>query len=291
MAKKALGKGLMALMDDNIKDEVLSKSKMKDELDNRKLELPLTKIKPNEDQPRKVFDDIDELKESIREKGILQPILVRKMDDHYQIIAGERRYRAAKELRLKDVPVIILNLDEQETLEIALIENIQRKNINPVEEGNGYKMLIERFHLTQEEVAKRVGKERSTVTNLMRLLNLPQKVLDDVSRGTLSAGHAKVLLSLDDPKEQLKWRERITKKAISVRALESIFQARHAGKTHSKKNAHNDVFLKDLENTMEEYFGTKVKISGTHKKGRIFIEYYNLEDLERIQRKVEKSSR
>ncbi len=291
MAKKALGKGLMALLDDNIKDEVLHKSKMKDEIDSRKLEVPLAKIKPNDNQPRKTFDDIDELKESIREKGVLQPILVRKMEDHFQIIAGERRYRAAKDLKLKDIPVIILDAGEQETLEIALIENIQRKNLNPVEEANGYKMLIERFSLTQEEVAQRVGKERSTVTNLMRLLNLPQKILDDVSRGILSAGHAKVLLSLDDPKEQLKWREKIAKNALSVRAVEKIFQARHTAKPQSKKNSNNDVFLKDLESTMEEFFGTKVKIVGTHKKGRIFIEYYNLEDLERIQKKVEKSSR
>ena len=291
MAKKALGKGLMALLDDNVKDEVLNKSKMKNEIENRKFEVPLSKIRPNDDQPRKVFDDIDELKESIHEKGILQPILVRKMEDHFQIIAGERRFRAAKELKLKDVPVIILDAGEQETLEIALIENIQRKNLNPVEEANGYKMLIERFSLTQEEVARRVGKERSTVTNLMRLLNLPQKILDDVSRGTLSAGHAKVLLSLDDPKEQLKWREKITKKALSVRAIEKIFQTRHEGKAHSKKSSHNDVFLKDLETTLEECFGTRVKILGTHKKGKVIIEYYNLDDLERIQKKVEKGSR
>jgi ParB family transcriptional regulator, chromosome partitioning protein len=291
MAKKALGKGLMALLDDNIKDEVLNKSKIKEEINNRKLEIPLSKIKPNDNQPRKIFEDTDELRDSIREKGILQPILVRKMEDHFQIIAGERRYRAAKELKLKEIPVIVLDTGEQETLEIALIENIQRKNLNPVEEANGYKMLIERFSLTQEEVAQRVGKERSTVTNLMRLLGLPQKILDDIARGILSTGHAKVLLSLDDPKEQLKWRGKINKKALSGRAVEKMLQARLAGKTNSKKIHHSDVFLKDLENTMEEYFGTKVKISGTHKKGRIFIEYYNLDDLERIQKKVERSLR
>ncbi len=287
MAKKALGKGLMALLDDNVKEEVLNKSAAKDEISERTLELPLAKLKPNEDQPRKIFDDIHELKESIREKGIIQPIAVRKMDDHYQIIAGERRFRAAKELKLKNVPVVILNTSEQETLEIALIENIQRKNLNPVEEGNGYKMLIERFNLTQEEVAKRVGKERSTVTNMMRLLNLPQKILDDVSRGTLSAGHAKVLLSLDDPKMQLNWRNRIVKKGMSVHAVENLLQTRN-NKASPKKHPANDVFLRDLETALEEYFGTKVKINGTHKKGKIMIEYFNLDDLERIQKKIGK---
>lgn len=287
MAKKALGKGLMALLDDNVKEEVLSKSASKDEILERTLELPLAKLKPNEDQPRKVFEEIDELKDSIREKGIIQPIVVRKMEDHYQIIAGERRFRAAKELKLKNVPVVILDTGEQDALEIALIENIQRKNLNPIEEANGYKLLIERFNLTQEDVAKRVGKERSTVTNLMRLLHLPQKILDDLSKGTLTTGHAKLLLSLDDPKMQINWRNRIVKKGMSVRSVENMLQARN-NKSAPKKQTANDIFLRDLESSLEEYFGTKVKIHGTHKKGKVMIEYYTLDDLERIQKKIGK---
>jgi ParB family chromosome partitioning protein len=287
MAKKALGKGLMALLDDNVKEEVLSKSVSKDEIQERTLELPLAKLKPNEDQPRKVFEDIDELKESIREKGIIQPIVVRKMEDHYQIIAGERRYRAAKELKLKNVPVVVLDTGEQDALEIALIENIQRKNLNPIEEANGYKLLIERFNLTQEDVAKRVGKDRSTVTNLMRLLHLPQKIQDDLSKGIITTGHAKLLLALDDPKMQINWRNRIVKKGLSVRSVENMLQARN-NKSAPKKQTANDIFLRDLESSLEEYFGTKVKIQGTHKKGKVVIEYYTLDDLERIQKKIGK---
>jgi ParB family transcriptional regulator, chromosome partitioning protein len=291
MAKRVLGKGLMALLDDGLKEDVLSE-KERFPVRQRVMEIPFSKVKPNAGQPRKDFTGLEDLIASIKEKGILQPLLVREKNGIFEIIAGERRYRASQTLKLEKIPAIVLEADEEEALELTLIENIQRKDLNPVEEARGYKTLIERFNLTQEEAAKKVGKERSSVTNALRLLSLPEKVLDHVSRGTLSPGHAKVLLSLKSEPEQVRWMKKILEKELSVRSIEELIYGKqdHKGRrkeSRSSSSGHQDVFLRRLENKLEEFFSTKVRIQGDHKKGRIEVQYFSMDDLERIKDKIE----
>ena len=290
MAKKVLGKGLMALLDEDIKEEVLVKRRPKErfsDLQKRIEEIPIEKIKPDPFQPRDDFSGLQELIDSIREKGIIQPLLLRRKEDFYSIIAGERRYRAAKELKYKTVPAIVIDADEQSSLELAIIENVQRKDLSPVEEARAYQKLIERFNLTHEDISKKVGKDRATITNLLRILTLPEEVIKDVSRGTISAGHAKVLAGLKDKEEILKWRRKILKEDLSVRRLESLISKEK--KVQRPKSSYKvDIFLKDFESFLEEFFSTKVRIKGTNRKGKIIIEYYNLDDLERIRKSLEK---
>ena len=285
--KKALGRGLMALIDDNVKEDVLEKEigGKKTVSGKRIQELDINKIQANEEQPRKKFGNMESLVNSIKEKGVLQPILVREKADYFQIIAGERRYRAAKEAKLKKVPVIQINANEEETMEIALIENIQRENLNPIEEAEGYRLLIDRFGLTQEEASKKVGKDRATISNALRLLSLPEEIRTAIVKQQLTAGHAKVLLSVKDEKKQKKLFKKIIDEGLSVRALEK--EIANTKKTKEslkkKKQTKQDVFLKDLENSMEEFFGTKVRIKGNQKAGKIEIEYFSMDDLERIK--------
>jgi len=290
VAKKVLGKGLMALLDEDIKEEVLVKRRPKErfsDLQKRIEEIPIEKIKPDPFQPRDDFSGLQELIDSIREKGIIQPLLLRRKEDFYSIIAGERRYRAAKELKYKTVPAIVIDADEQSSLELAIIENVQRKDLSPVEEARAYQKLIERFNLTHEDISKKVGKDRATITNLLRILTLPEEVIKDVSRGTISAGHAKVLAGLKDKEEILKWRRKILKEDLSVRRLESLISKEK--KVQRPKSSYKvDIFLKDFESFLEEFFSTKVRIKGTNRKGKIIIEYYNLDDLERIRKSLEK---
>jgi ParB family transcriptional regulator, chromosome partitioning protein len=289
MAKKVLGKGLMALLDDHVRENVMSERDVT--IKKRIEDIVLSKITPNQDQPRKDFTDIQELAASILEKGILQPLLVRKQEHGYQIIAGERRFRAAQSLKLEKVPVIILEADEEEALELALIENVQRKDLNPVEEAAAYKSLMDRFNLSQEEVSRKVGKERSTVANALRILTLPKGIIEDVSRGTISAGHAKILASMKSEKEQRSWRNRIVKDSLSVRNLEDLFKDRKqvtAEKKEAKHPVSRDVFLKNLERSLEEFFSTKVRVRGNHRKGKIEMEYYSMDDLERIKDKIDR---
>jgi len=285
--KKALGRGLMALIDDNVKEDVLEKEiGGKNTVSGKRIqELDINKIQANEEQPRKKFGNMESLVNSIKEKGVLQPILVREKADYFQIIAGERRYRAAKEAKLKKVPVIQINANEEETMEIALIENIQRENLNPIEEAEGYRLLIDRFGLTQEEASKKVGKDRATISNALRLLSLPEEIRTAIVKQQLTAGHAKVLLSVKDEKKQKKLFKKIIDEGLSVRALEK--EIANTKKTKEslkkKKQTKQDVFLKDLENSMEEFFGTKVRIKGNQKAGKIEIEYFSMDDLERIK--------
>ena len=290
MAKKALGKGLMALLDDDVKEEVLLHDKRERlEISKRIEELPLAKVRPNADQPRKDFSDLEPLVASVKQKGVLQPILVRRKGDHFEIIAGERRFRAAKEAKREKVPVIVLNAGDEEAMELALIENIQRKDLNPIEEAKGYQALIGRFSLTQEQVSERVGKERSTVANSLRLLALCDQVQHDVVSGKISAGHAKILAGLKTKEEQLKWRKKILASELSVRSLEEkIYGKKKAGEPALKKTGKQDIFLRDFEVRMEEFFSTRVRVQGTNRKGRIIIEYFSLDDLERIDSTVEK---
>jgi len=293
MAKRALGKGLMALLDDDVKEEVLLHDKReRSELAKRVEELPLGKIKPNENQPRKDFSDLEPLVASVKQKGVLQPILVRKKGEHYEIIAGERRFRAAKEAKKEKVPVIVLNAGDEEAMELALIENIQRKDLNPIEEAKGYQDLIDRFGLTQEVVSTRVGKDRSSVANSLRLLSLCDQVQHDVASGKISAGHAKILAGLKTKEEQLKWRKRILASELSVRGLEEKIYGKKKEKAgETKKAGKQDVFIRDFEERMEEFFSTRVRVLGSNKKGKIVIEYYTLDDLERINSTVERAKK
>jgi ParB family chromosome partitioning protein len=284
----------MALLDDSVKDEVLAsaRSVRKSSVEHRIEQIPLSKIRPNPGQPRNDFTDMDELIASVREKGILQPLLVRRKDDGFQIIAGERRYRAAKELRKDHVPAVIIDADEQSAFEIAIIENIQRKNLSPLEEAQAYQALIDRFGLTHDQVSQRMGRDRSTITNSLRLLSLPEEVRKDVSRGTITAGHAKILVGLRDRDDILRWSRRVRDESLSVRQLEHLISSTKEKSAHPAKTpTKSDVFLRDFENRLEEIFSTKVRIKGTNRKGRITIEYYKLEDLERIRKVCERAAK
>ncbi|WP_018249415.1 ParB/RepB/Spo0J family partition protein [Orenia marismortui] len=277
MAKRRLGKGLNALISNNNLEE-----DNKDQI--KKIELKL--IKPNPYQPRKNFDEreLKELSQSIREHGLIQPIIVRKKEDKYQIIAGERRYRAAKELKLKEIDVIVSDMDEQKMMEIALIENIQRQDLNPIEEAEAYQQLMDRFDLIQAEVAKKVSKSRSTIANSLRLLNLPDKLKDDVSRGTLTMGHARALLSIEDIDLQKKVAKEIIDKQLTVRETEKLIQKLKTSNNSKNKKVtkKKDPNVTMVEDKLRDILGTQVAINAGKNKGKIVIEYYSNEDLSRI---------
>ena len=249
------------------------------------VELLLEDIVPNEKQPRKFFDDlkIDDLMASIKEKGLMQPIMVRRKGHKYEIIAGERRYRACKKLELKKIPVIIKDATDVETLELALIENIQRENLNLIEKAKAYKELIEEFGLTHQDLSKRIGQERSTVTNTIRLLSLPDIIQEKIGEGAISFGHSKVLLSLETPAEQLNMCERILKESLSVRQVESKV---NTILKHKKLDAAEkiDPNVLEVQELLSRKFGTKVKVDYNSKKksGAVKIDYYSLADLDRI---------
>lgn len=253
---------------------------------------PIETIRPNTYQPRKKMNSraLDELSSSIAEKGILQPLVVTQQDDGgYELIAGERRWQAAKLAGLTEVPVILREAGSQERLELALIENIQRQNLNPLEEAEAYQQLLDEFSLTQEEVAKQVGKERSTVANTLRLLNLPDYAREDLAAGTISTGHARVLLSITDPKGCKMLRDEILNKKLSVRQSEE-WAKRFKDKTtkaasRRRKKPKGDLpesYCKALNNDLVRYLGTKSKIVQSGSRGKLEIEYYSLDDLERL---------
>ncbi|MGE4542680.1 MAG: ParB/RepB/Spo0J family partition protein [Pedobacter sp.] len=276
MAKKpALGKGIGALLDPAIKQE-----------SHRFFFCPIEELRPLKNQPRKVFDDqkLAELEASIRARGIIQPLVVRRMSDHYQIIAGERRWRAAQRSGLKKVPVLIHEATEDAAVEMALIENIQRENLNPIEEATAYQSLIQAFNLTQEDVAGRVGKDRSTVTNSLRLLRLPEAVREDLSVGTLAMGHARALLSLESvPMQLLRVRDQVLSKGLSVRETEALVKrAKKAALAPPAPPKKPDANLQALEDNLKQSLGTKVKIVAKKKGGKIEISYFSPDDLERL---------
>ncbi|MDD3972274.1 MAG: ParB/RepB/Spo0J family partition protein [Clostridia bacterium] len=271
MAKYGLGKGLGALLD--ISD---------DNNKNQLIELDIDKIQRDPKQPRKEFskEELDELAESVREKGILQPILVRKTGDVYTIVAGERRFRAAKQEKLKKVPVIVKEFTEKEVLEISLIENIQRKDLNPIEQAEAYKRLSDEFGATQEEIAKSLGKSRPVVTNKLRLLNLSERILSYLRRGKLTEGHARLLLSInDDLREDIA--QEAAEKGLSVRELEKLIKKAQTEPRKKEEIENEEEFIK-VENRLQKKLATKVSISRSIKKGKITIEYYSLEGLNRI---------
>ena len=248
--------------------------------------LKLSDIEPNREQPRKNFDKeaLEELADSIKQYGLIQPIVVQKKDDYYEIIAGERRWRAAKIAKLKEVPVIIKEYSPQEVMEIALIENIQRRDLNPIEEALAYKSLIDEYNLKQEEVAERVSKSRSAITNSLRLLKLSDDVLTLLMEEEISSGHARALLGLEDSEKQLEIAEKIAKDHLSVREVEKLVKnINQPAKKTKKKELSNDFLYHDMEEKVKLKTGTKVRINRkSENKGKIEIEYYSQDDLEKI---------
>ena len=248
--------------------------------------MKINMVEPNRDQPRKKFDEdaILELADSIKQFGVLQPLLVRKNKDYYEIIAGERRWRAAKQAGVKEVPVIVKEYTEQEIVEIGLIENIQRENLNPIEEAMAFKRLLEEFNLKQDEVAERVSKSRTAVTNSMRLLKLDERVQQMIIDDMISTGHARALLAIDDKDEQYNLANRIFDEKLSVRDTEKLVkEIKNPKKPKEKVKTVNDFIYKDLSNKMKEVMGTKVSIASKgNGKGKIEIEYYSDEELERM---------
>lgn len=289
MSKKfGLGKGLNALIpEDTILGTLDTKvEKAKDIKENSSILIDINLIKSNEGQPRKSFDDekILELAESIKSNGIIQPLVLKKVDDEYIIVAGERRWRAAKSIGLKEVPAIVMNLTEKQILEISLIENIQREDLNSIEEALAYKKLINEFNLTQEELSKRIGKSRVTITNTLRLLNLSEDVQQYIIEGVISEGHGRALLGVTDSKVQCELAQSVIDDKLSVRELELLIRKLKTSPTRAKTNISNETnpYYKDVTYKLENYFGTKVNITNKNNKGKIEIEYYSEEDLQRI---------
>ncbi len=248
----------------------------------------ITKVEPNREQPRKNFDEdaLQELSESIKEHGVISPILVQDKKDHYEIIAGERRWRAAKLAGLKEVPVIVKHYTDQEILEISLIENIQRENLNPIEEAYAYKKLLTEFNLKQDEVAERVSKSRTAVTNSMRLLKLCDKVQQMVIEGMLSTGHARTLIGIEDPEQQYQLAMKIFDEKLSVRDAEKLIKNINKPAGHKNKKETDEalkIIYQELEEKLKQAVGTKVAImAGENGTGKLEIEFYNHDDLDRI---------
>lgn len=281
MAKKTgLGKGLEALFgSDIIKDDVVEE--VKEENGEKIQRIKLTKIEPNRNQPRKRFEEeaLNELSESIKEYGLLQPIIVTKKDDYYEIIAGERRWRAAKKAGLEEIPVIIRDDDERRNKEIALIENIQREDLNPIEKALGIKSLMDEYGLTQQRVAEILGKARSSIANTVRILNLDERVIALAIEGKLTEGHCKSLMAIDDEDKQYEMALYMIESGDSVREAEKKMART---KQLKKKDQKYEAVYKDIEDSFQSFFGTKVKLDVGKRKGKIVIEYANNEDLERI---------
>lgn len=287
--KSGLGKGLDSLIPDKpLKAPAVSASDVKSEFDSKTGEqmMKINMVEPNRDQPRKHFEEdaLLELADSIKQFGVLQPLLVRKRKDYYEIIAGERRWRAAKMSGAKEVPVIIKDYTEQEVVEISLIENIQRENLNPIEEAMAFKKLLLEFNLKQDEVAERVSKSRTAVTNSMRLLKLSDKVQQMIVDDMISTGHARALLAIDDQEQQYVLANKIFDEKLSVRETEKLIKdIKNPKKEKVKKIIENDFVYTDLAEKLKEIIGTKVCIASKgNGKGKIEIEYYSDKELERL---------
>ena len=291
MAARGLGKGLDSLIPNTI-GEAKEKKENKEKVENKNPEtmVKLSMVEPNWEQPRKNFDEdsLLELAESIKQFGLLQPIIVQDRKNHYEIIAGERRWRAAKMAGLKEIPVIIKNLTNQEIVEISLIENIQREDLNPIEEAQAYKRLLEEFNLKQDEVAERVSKSRTAVTNSMRLLKLCNEVQQMVVNEMISTGHARALLSIEDPEEQYMIAQKVFDEKMSVREVEKLVKDLHKPeKAPKKENKSLEVIYQNIENRLKESLGTKVSISPKNNgAGKIEIEFYNHDDLDRLMEQL-----
>ena len=275
MERRALGKGIGALIPDKPVDQ------HRQEI----IYVQIGQIKANPSQPRESFDDttITELAQSIKEKGVIQPLLVRRQGDNYELIAGERRLRAATVLGLKELPIIVKDVNDQDSLELALIENIQRESLNPIEEAHAYQHLMEQFKITQERISEVMGKARATITNTMRLLKLPHEVQQELKNGRISFAHGKTLLEIDDANQQRRLAMEVISKGLSVRELESLVKnSRPAGLKRKIGQGQRDPSVSVLEEHLQHALATKVRISKRKKRGHINIEFYSEEDLERI---------
>jgi ParB family chromosome partitioning protein len=280
MNRKALGKGIEALIPDF--DEGLSQG----EDSNGSLNLLIDEVFPNRLQPRKKFDDekFNELERSIREHGVLQPVIVQKSVNGYELIVGERRWRASKKAGLKKIPAVIREVTDLESLELALIENLNRQDLNPIEEADGYERLAKDFGLTQENIAKRMGKSRESVANIMRLLKLPRQIQEDMISGRLTMGHGRALLGLKSAQEILFLRKKIVDQSLNVRETEvqvNLLKYKSEAPKKSEK-AYKDIFISSLQVELERKLGTKVEIATNQKGGKVVIKYYSNDDLERI---------
>jgi len=281
----ALGKGLGALLPEYGQPEPKTL-----------LYCGIEEIIPNRSQPRKHFDEskLQELAESIKEKGILEPLLVRRTDQGYELIVGERRWRAAQKAGLKEVPVVVKEADRREVLEISLIENLQREDLNPIEAAESFKHLLEEFNISQEDLSQRIGKDRTTITNTLRLLKLPLEVRNQLLQNRITSGHARAILSLESKEKQKELCALIIKKGLSVREAEAIAK-RWSEKpkksiTPVKKRGDLESQLSSLQDSLRKYLGTKVHITQKGKRGKIEIEYYSHEDLERIVEAILKNA-
>jgi len=273
MKKKALGKGIHAFIPEEY--GILKEERLAD--------VPIGQVQPNPAQPRKKFDEaaIVELANSIKSSGVLQPIVVVPEGDHYKIIIGERRWRAAQHAGLQKVPVLIRNIPKTQQVEISLIENLQREDLNPIEIARAYDRLIAELGLTQQEIADKVGRDRSSVANVLRLLKLPEDVQEKLASNKISMGHARALLALEDPGRQTSLAKRIVAKNLSVREVEALVQGRKK-KSSTGKMAGFDADLKALEEELIRLIGTKVSISGNRQRGMVRIFYFSMEELNRI---------
>lgn len=292
VARKGLGRGLDSMIPERVDESEIVKKKKSNDNVSRETLVNISEIEPNRSQPRKNFneDGIHELADSIKQYGIIQPLILQKKDKYYEIIAGERRWRAAKMAGLKKIPAIIKNYNSQEIMEIALIENIQREDLNPIEEGLAYQKLIEEFNLKQDEVAEKVSKSRSTITNAMRLLKLDKRVQLMIIDDMISNGHGRALLGIEASDLQYQIATKIFDEKLSVRETETLIKK--LDEKPKKKEEINEaevVIYKDLEDKIREIIGTKVSIHKKAKnKGKIEIEYYSNEELERIISMFEK---
>lgn len=281
--KKGLGRGLSALISDVDEEDIII-----NDIDEKDvIEIDINKIEPNKEQPRKKFDEqtLKELADSIRLYGVIQPVIVRKKDDYYELIAGERRWRAARIAGISKIPIIIKNYAKQEILEISLVENVQREDLNPMEEAESYNKLVKGFGLTQEQVSEKLGKSRSVIANSLRLLNLDTRVQKFVMENKITNGHARALLSLDNFSLQFDVAERIIKEDLSVRQTETIVKSLQEKGVVIKKEKikeKEDNIYKGIEKEFSEILGTKVQILNGKKKGKIEIEYYSSDDLDRL---------
>lgn len=286
---RGLGKGLDLLIPDAIgeKKDSTEKKTANKKTESQETLVKITMVEPNREQPRKNFneDALEELAESIRQFGLLQPILVQDKNDHYEIIAGERRWRAAKIAGLKEVPVIVKNLSQQEVVELSIIENIQREDLNPIEEAQAYKRLLNEFHLTQDQVADRVSKSRTAVTNTMRLLKLCDEVQQMVIDDMISTGHARALIGIEDPEQQHMIAQKIFDEKLSVRDVEKLMKNINKPEKMKKKPDENrlEVIYQDIEEKLKNHLGTKVAVSAKENgTGKIEVEFYSHEELDRL---------
>jgi len=276
MTRQALGKGIEALIPETKEEEKRGK---------KLLELEVEKIKPNPYQPREKYDPqkLAELANSIKEKGLIQPVVVRKTDSGFELIAGERRLKAAKDVGMKLIPALIMeNLTKAGMLELTLVENVQREDLNPIEAAKGYQRLLTELGLSQNDVSKRIGKERSSIANTLRLLQLPKSIQKMILEAKLSEGHARAILAVRDPDQQLLLAKRIINQGLSVREVESLVYPEKKAKERKKKLRILSPALQEIEDKLREVFGTSVRLVQRKKRGRIEIEFYSEEDLNRI---------